>query len=36
MKGMQVGDFMTRDDLIRAEGRLVRNMYVFRAKSPGE
>lgn len=36
MKRTPVNDFMTRDAVIRADGRLVRDMYVFRAKSPNE
>lgn len=36
MKGTPVNDFMTRNAPIRADGRLVRDMYVFRAKSPNE
>ena len=36
MKAMPVNDFMTKDGTIRADGRLVRDMHVFRAKSPAE
>lgn len=36
MKAMPVNDFMTHDGLIRPDGRLVRDVYVFRVKSPGE
>jgi len=36
MKATRVNDFMTQDGLIRADGRLVRDMYTFRVKPPGE
>jgi ABC-type branched-subunit amino acid transport system substrate-binding protein len=36
MREMPVNDFMTRDGKIREDGRLVRDMYLFRVKSPEE
>ncbi len=36
MKATPINDFMTRDGLIRADGRVVRDLYVFRVKTPGE
>ncbi|MDB5500833.1 MAG: transporter permease [Tardiphaga sp.] len=36
MREMPVNDFMTRDGTIREDGRLVRDMYLFRVKSPEE
>jgi branched-chain amino acid transport system substrate-binding protein len=36
MKEMKVNDFMTKDGVIRADGRLVRDMYLFQVKSPSE
>jgi branched-chain amino acid transport system substrate-binding protein len=33
---MPVNDFMTRNGKIREDGRLVRDMYLFRVKSPEE
>lgn len=36
MRELPVTDFMTRDGKIRQDGRLVRNMYLFRVKSPAE
>jgi len=36
MKQMPVNDFMTRQGSIRADGRLVRDMYLFQVKSPAE
>jgi branched-chain amino acid transport system substrate-binding protein len=36
MKSMPVNDFMTHDGLIRADGRVVRDVYVFRVKTPAE
>jgi branched-chain amino acid transport system substrate-binding protein len=36
MKETPVNDFMTHDGHIRADGRLLRDMYVFRIKTPGE
>ncbi|HVZ06706.1 ABC transporter substrate-binding protein [Rhodopila sp.] len=34
MKAQPVNDFMTHDGHIRADGRLLRDLYVFRVKSP--
>jgi branched-chain amino acid transport system substrate-binding protein len=36
MRQMPVNDFMTRNGKIRQDGRLVRDMYLFRVKSPEE
>jgi len=36
MKAAPVNDFMTRDGIIRADGRVVRDLYVFRVKAPKE
>ncbi len=36
MKEMRVNDFMTKNGVIRADGRLVRDMYLFQVKSPAE
>jgi branched-chain amino acid transport system substrate-binding protein len=36
MKQMPVNDFMTKNGVIRADGRLVRDMYLFQVKSPSE
>jgi branched-chain amino acid transport system substrate-binding protein len=36
MREMPVNDFMTRNGRIREDGRLVRDMYLFRVKSPEE
>jgi branched-chain amino acid transport system substrate-binding protein len=36
MREMPVNDFMTRNGKIREDGRLVRDMYLFRVKSPDE
>lgn len=36
MKAAPVNDFMTRDGVIRADGRVVRDLYVFRVKAPKE
>ncbi|MTV14080.1 ABC transporter substrate-binding protein [Bradyrhizobium elkanii] len=36
MREMPVNDFMTKDGRIREDGRLVRDMYLFRVKSPAE
>ena len=36
MKQMPVDDFMTKGGVIRADGRLVRDMYLFQVKSPSE
>jgi branched-chain amino acid transport system substrate-binding protein len=34
MRAMPVNDFMTRNGRIRDDGRLVRDMYLFRVKAP--
>jgi branched-chain amino acid transport system substrate-binding protein len=34
MRALPVNDFMTKSGKIRADGRLVRDMYLFRVKSP--
>ena len=36
MKEMPVDDFMTKKGVIRADGRLVRDMYLFQVKPPAE
>jgi branched-chain amino acid transport system substrate-binding protein len=36
MKEMKVEDFMTKGGVIRADGRLVRDMYLFQVKTPAE
>lgn len=36
MREMPVNDFMTKNGKIRQDGRLVRDMYLFRVKSPAE
>jgi len=36
MKEMPVDDFMTKGGVIRADGRLVRDMYLFQVKAPSE
>lgn len=36
MHATPVNDFMTKDGVIRPDGRLVRDFYVFRVKSPKE
>ncbi len=36
MKATPINDFMTRDGLIRADGRVIRDMYVLQVKSPAE
>lgn len=36
MKATPVNDFMTQNGLIRPDGRVVRDLYVFRVKPPGE
>src|SRR5258708_6736916 len=36
MREMPVNDFMTRNGKIREDGRLVRDMYLFKVKSPEE
>ncbi len=34
MKETPINDFMTRNGKIREDGRVVRDMYVFRVKAP--
>jgi branched-chain amino acid transport system substrate-binding protein len=34
MREIPVNDFMTKDGRIREDGRLVRDMYLFKVKSP--
>ncbi len=36
MRALPVNDFMTKNGRIRADGRLVRDMYLFKVKSPEE
>ena len=36
MREMPVNDFMTSNGKIREDGRLVRDMYLFKVKSPEE
>jgi branched-chain amino acid transport system substrate-binding protein len=36
MKATPVNDFMTKNGYIRADGTLVRDMYMFEVKSPSE
>src|SRR5205085_1759506 len=36
MRAMPVDDFMTKNGVIREDGRLVRDMYLFKVKSPGQ
>jgi hypothetical protein len=36
MKEQPVNDFMTHNGHIRADGRLLRDVYIFRVKSPTE
>jgi branched-chain amino acid transport system substrate-binding protein len=36
MREIPVNDFMTKNGRIRQDGRLVRDIYLFRAKSPAE
>jgi branched-chain amino acid transport system substrate-binding protein len=36
MREMPVNDFMTKNGRIRQDGRLIRDMYLFRIKSPDE
>lgn len=36
MRAMPVNDFMTKDGVIREDGRLVRDMYLFKVKKPSE
>jgi branched-chain amino acid transport system substrate-binding protein len=36
LKSMDINDFMTKHGHIRADGRMIRDMYLFQVKSPGE
>jgi len=36
MKAMPIDDFMTSHGYIRADGRVIRNMYLLQAKTPAE
>ena len=36
MKSTPINDFMTRDGTIRADGRVIRDMYLLQVKSPAE
>jgi len=36
MKKMPINDFMTRNGAIRADGRVIRDMYLMQAKTPEE
>ena len=36
MRELPVNDFMTKNGKIREDGRLVRDMYLFKVKSPKE
>lgn len=36
MKAMPVNDFMTQNGQIRADGRMVRDMYILQVKAPSE
>jgi branched-chain amino acid transport system substrate-binding protein len=36
MKETPINDFMTKDGLIRADGRVIRDFYVYRVKTPAE
>lgn len=36
MRAIPVNDFMTKDGVIREDGRLVRDMYLFKVKKPSE
>ena len=36
MRATPVNDFMTKNGVIRADGRLVRGMYLFQVKTPAE
>ncbi|MEH2509202.1 branched-chain amino acid transport system substrate-binding protein [Nitrobacteraceae bacterium AZCC 1564] len=36
MRAMPVNDFMTKNGVIREDGRLLRDMYLFRVKKPSE
>ena len=34
MRAMKVNDMMTKDGEIRADGRVIRDMYIFKVKAP--
>ena len=36
MRKLRINDFMTQDGWIRADGRVMRDMYLLRAKSPAQ
>lgn len=36
MRETKINDFMTKDGYIRADGRVMRDMYILRTKSPAE
>ena len=36
MKKMPINDFMTKNGIVRADGRVIRDMYLMEAKSPAE
>lgn len=36
MRAMPVNDFMTKNGVIREDGRLIRDMYLFKVKKPSE
>ena len=36
MRKLPINDFMTKDGKIRADGRVIRDMYLMQAKSPAE
>jgi branched-chain amino acid transport system substrate-binding protein len=36
MREIPINDFMTRNGSIRVDGRVIREMYLMRAKRPGQ
>jgi branched-chain amino acid transport system substrate-binding protein len=36
MRATPINDFMTHDGVLRADGRVLRDMYLFQVKTPGE
>ncbi len=36
MRATPINDFMTRDGVLRADGRVLRDMYLFQVKTPEE
>jgi branched-chain amino acid transport system substrate-binding protein len=36
MRALPVNDFMTKDGVVRIDGRVPRDMYLFRVKAPSE